>query len=132
MDQEHDARKQANALKLRALARETQEQRAALTALSSSDVVRMLDALDQLGADAGVDLKIGQAQVVPAADPLRGVAFIVNAEGSFSAVLKAASLATSLPMPSRVDQLQFERLPGTSGWRLGARVRFITSENVSI
>ncbi len=135
LDEEKDSTKQAAALRLHTLVRETEHDRATLAALASSDVVHILDTIDSIGKDANVDLKIGQAQGSPATDQgLRSVAFALNAEGSFDAVIKAAALIAALPIPSYVDQFQFERLPNADRtlWRLGAHVRFLTTENISL
>jgi hypothetical protein len=142
LDTEYVSAAQDTALRLRALARDTQEERSLLDQLAKTDIAEIIDAVEKAGRDAGVVFQIGQALSAPPAEtPLPGktVSFFVSTEGTFSAVMHAARLLTLLPIPSLIEEIQFERSAvagGTSGrgastWRLGMRVRFLTTAEIS-
>jgi len=128
-------------LRLRALARDTREERALLDGITGADITRIVDTIEIVGRDAKVALEIGQALSAPSGDtprPANTVSFFVSAEGTFPAVMRAARLLGSLPIPSFIEEMQFERVmaTGPSGratptWRLGVRVRFLTTADIS-
>ena len=140
-DTEFIATTQDASLRLRALARDTREERALLDQIAGADITRIVDTIEMVGRDAGVSLEIGQAFSAPSGDtpnPANTVSFFVAAEGTFSAVMRTAELLGSLPMPSLIEAMQFERvaLPPASGrgvaaWQLGVRVRFLTTSDIS-
>ncbi len=140
-DSEQASVQQSVALRVHSLARETSPARAELEGLVSTDIVSIVDTIDAVGHDAGVQIQIGQALAAPSSGPgsiVHTVSFIVEAEGSFASVAHAAALLGSLPTPSAVDQLQFERAPSTEDsakgsphWRMSARMRFFTTADTS-
>ncbi|OGG79750.1 hypothetical protein A3A39_04470 [Candidatus Kaiserbacteria bacterium RIFCSPLOWO2_01_FULL_54_13] len=128
---------QSAILRLHALARETKDARARLEGIARRDVVEILDSIEGVARDSGVPIKIGQALAASSdpSSPLRMASFVIEAEGTFAQVAHVASLLESFPMPSSVNELQFEQLPGSTGakkskgniWRVVARMRFFTT-----
>jgi len=127
-------------LRLRALARDTREERALLDRIAGADITHIVDTIERAGRDAGVALEIGQALSAPSGDtpnPANAVSFFVSAEGTFAAVMRAARLLASLPLPALIEEVQFERIaaaPGRGGaakWQLGVRIRFFTTSDIS-
>jgi|SRR3989344_995946 len=135
--------KQTASLRTHSLAIETSGARAQLEAIAGMDIVSIVDTINAVGKDAGVHIQIGQALSTPGdkgGSPVRAVSFIVGAEGDFASVMQAASLLATLPIPSVVDQLDFEHIRDLSGaaasgkkapWRLNAHVRFLTTADTS-
>lgn len=140
-DTEYVSAAEDASLRLRALARDTREERALLDRITGADITRIVDTIEMVGRDAKVALEIGQALSAPSGDtprPATAVSFFVSAEGTFPAVMRAAQLLGSLPVPSFIEEMQFERAAatGTSGrgaatWRLGVRVRLLTTADIS-
>lgn len=131
------------ALRVHSLARDTKDIRGELEALVHRDAISIVEAIEAVGDDARVGIKIGQVlaepseiAASPAAPSIRIVGVAVEILGSFSGVMHAAELLYVLPIPSTVDQLQFERLPAdesTKGkeWRLVARIQVLTTADIS-
>lgn len=129
------AAKRTDDLRLVSLARDTEDERTSLQALISSDVVAIVEALEKAGTDAGVSMKIDQTASSPTeSTDLRTVVLVVDAEGTFPALMHAAHLLSTLPAPSAVDRLSFDRIPNdTRGlWKLDARVSFFTTRDISL
>ena len=124
--------RQANKIRAHALARETRLDRDALDVLVTNDVLQMIGVIERVGTDAGVRIEIGQSlAALPGTleQPLNTVGFVVQADGSYAALLHAVELFHSLPYPSAVDQVQFEFAEdeGKAGvWKLSVRLRFFT------
>lgn len=136
-DSEQTALRQASALRTHALARDTKDVRAQLEAYAYLDVLSIVDTIESVKKDARVGIDIGQALSAGenATSLAHTVGFIVEARGSFSAITHAAALLQSLPIPSAVDQMQFERMQDAAGspnlWRLTARMRVFTTADIS-
>lgn len=131
LQREQEFAAQSSMLRMHALARDTREAREQLAALVELDVVRMIAAIEAVGPDSGTRVEIGQALSSAANEeaPLSTIGLIVQAEGTYAAVVRAAAMLYSLPIPAAVDSLQFELLPGGKGdaWRLAVRLRLFTS-----
>src|SRR3989344_3506238 len=137
-----DAVKQEASLQLRIFARETEGLRAELEANTWADAISILEAVEAAGKDAGVSIAIGQViasppapTASPAAPAVRTVVLVAEAAGSFTALIQAANLLSSLSLASTVDQLHFEHsstadpdAPAT--WRLIARIRVLTTAEI--
>lgn len=130
-------------LRLHTLTRDTKDIRAELESLVHRDAMSIVEAIEQVGDDARVDIEIGQVlagspepDVSSATPSIHTVGVAVEVLGSFSGVLHAAALLYSLPVPSTIDQMQFERLPaGESSrnkeWRLVVRIQVLTTADIS-
>ena len=135
--------RQAAALRLHALVRDTKEERAKLESVARVDFIEMLEFIEQVGRDVGIPIEIGQAISAPdsgAGSRVRSVGFVVEGEGSFAKVMHAAALFEALPKPSFVDELQFEMIPASSAgskksavnlWHMVVRMRFISTADIS-
>jgi len=136
LDAEQQSIKSESIVRIHALARDTVEERATLNSLANLDVISIVDAIEAAGNAAHVEVEIGQALAdSPGADKTnaRSVNIVVEAQGSFNALMNTAALLYVLPVPSEVTQLQIERLPDSSGtrkWRLVARILVLTTANI--
>lgn len=135
------------AVRLHALARDTQEQRTQLDTLARTDVIGVANMIDSIGRIAGVTLQIGGATPESAGQKagagtvsaLHAVSFVVEADGSFSSLMHAAALLETLPSLSSIQSLEFEHAPlsADSGsarsapWHLTARIRTVTTADIS-
>ena len=130
---------QSSILKLHALARDTRESREKLESLAHRDIVEILDSIEKVARDTRIPIEIGEAQSATAGAslaPLKIVSFVIQASGSFSQVLHVVTLLETLPSPSSVTELSFERLPeitrgGKNLWRVVVRARFFTTADIS-
>jgi len=135
------------ATRLHALARDTQNQRTQLDGLTHTDVIGIANTIDSIGQIAGVKLNIGGATPGPAAQKasagsvstLHAVSFVVEADGTFSSLMHAASLLETLPVLSSVESLEFAHAllstgagsANSSAWHLTARIRMLTTADIS-
>jgi len=127
---------EGNAIELQALSTDTAVQRAALDTSVDTDVVGIANQIDAAGQAAGVQTTIGSASPVGSPDATSGVnelEFVVQANGSFSQVWRAAQLFQTLPLPSGVSELDFEEVPNSQGgsWQLTAHIEVLTSAQIS-
>lgn len=128
--------KQENATEMHALVSQTTAQRVQLDSDVSTDVVGIASQIDAAGTSAGVQTTIGSASVLAtsAAAGVSQLAFVVQADGSFAQVWRAAQLFQSLPLASQVTELDFEEIPGSNAtpqWQLTAHIDVLTSAQVS-
>jgi hypothetical protein len=134
-------------VRIHTLARDTLNQRTQLEGLAHFDVISVADTIEGIGKIAGVKLTIGSAtsestkpkKGATGGAQLHAVSFVVEASGTFSALMYAAALLETLPVPSSVESLEFEHVPlsavsesaASSGWRLIARIRVVTASDIS-
>ncbi|MDO8552537.1 MAG: hypothetical protein Q7S01_03325 [bacterium] len=146
-DVESISAREMAAARLHALARETNALRLQLDNLANPDVISVANVIDSIGKISGSKLKIGgviqeyAAQNASASDApaLHAVGFAVEAEGTFASLIHAAKLLETLPAPSSVQGLEFERAPLTTDsgsakpavWRLTAHIRVFTNADIS-
>lgn len=129
------------AIRLRALALSSAQERAALDQVVPSDISTIVAAIDATGKNSKAAVQIGTAAPVelPASAPsgLHAVEFVVQASGSFSDVLQSAYLFSELPIPARVTEIDFEQLPSTGSsrakapWQLTLRLQVLTTAAIS-
>ena len=131
------------ALRLHALARNTKEERALLETFADVGIVSMVETLEKAGQDAGVALEIGQVvadtalpSASPAAPTIRPIVISVRAQGTFPRLFHLVELLHLLPVPSSIEQIQFEHLPDgvdpkKGEWQLSARIRILTIAAIS-
>ena len=140
-DAQQESVRQEAMLRIHAIARETKDARAELEKTAQVGVVEILETIERVGRDAGVSIEIGEVLSSPgtgSASIVRSAAFVVESEGTFGKIMHAAALLESLPIPSSIDEIQFEQLPssgsgrsGTSLWRLVVRMHFLTTADIS-
>ena len=141
------AEREIAAVRLHALARDTQNLRTQLETIARPDIVGIANTIDSLGKIAGVTVRIGEAmpEVAPgkrtaSTTPiLHGVGFVVEANGTFQSVMHAAALLAALPALSSLQSLDLEHVPSSAGgrsgtsaqWHLTARIRMLTTADIS-
>lgn len=141
--------KQALALKMHTLARDISPGRVALEQVLATDPVSITEMISQAGKDAGVALHVSDAISENAAAPtgarsagsanlphLSAIEFTVEADGSFADLVRSVAFLESLPVPSKVEQLDLDRSEDskgapTSSWHLRAQVRILTRSIIS-
>src|SRR3989344_1658563 len=133
---DQEVTKYTDVLRLRTLARETQDARARLEGAVSADVVEIIDSVDALAQDVGIPIKVGQAlSSSDISSPVHAATSVEEGAGSFAQVLHAVALLESLPIPSFLEELYLELLPAAPGkkslWHLVARIRFLTTSDIS-
>lgn len=131
---------QATLLRVRALARETERERALLDEIADRDIVEVLSIVEGVSRDAGIPVKIGESLSANASDSsaeLRNASLVVEAQGSFPQVIRAIGLLETLPLPSSIVELHLEELPAgantktkTPQWRAVVRLTILTSANL--
>ncbi len=134
---EQAALRQTTSLRVHALARDTKEERAALDAYANHDVLSIVNTIEQVGKDAGVEIDMGQG-LAPGDSPTSAVhtiSFIVEARGTFADVMHAATLLHSLAIPSKVEGMDFELVTEGGGsksfWRLTTRMEVLTIAQIT-
>lgn len=131
----------AYAQRLDSLAADTEAERNRLTSFTHADVISIINIIESVGKGGGVSahvsdaLPIGSPQMLPGDVPLQSIQFVVGAQGSFSALMRTVEALEHLPLPSSIDQIEFQRDAGSASksvtWRLTVRVRVITTAAVS-
>lgn len=129
---------QSDQIALHALVADTAQTRTQLAGAVDTDVVSIANDIDAAGKASGAQTTIGSASIItPAGSPqgLNELEFLVQSTGSFAQVWRAAQLFETLPLPSTVNQVDFEQLPnsgkGPSEWQLTAHIDVLTSAQVS-
>lgn len=129
----------AVALRMHALAQETAGDGETLKKLLNVDVVSASYMIEEVGKIAGVAVKLSDAQPenAQAADGsvAKAVGFVVAADGKFPALMHAARLFETLPIPSSVTRLDIERTPQPSGkpsgiWHMNVYIRVLTTSDI--
>jgi hypothetical protein len=126
---------QQKAFELSALATQTAAQRSALDQEVSADVVGIAAIIQSAGEAAGTQTVIGAASEGPA-DKQSGASILsvaVQSTGTFAQVWRAAQLFEALPLPSDVQELDFEQIPSAKGgsWQLTAHINALTTSQTS-
>lgn len=112
--------------RLRSAVRDTETERVAIRGLLNLNILRAVEILETTGKQAGAkSVSIGEASPIPAGknDPkgLSAVAVVVNLEGPFVALMRAASLYETLAIPSSFEQFEIQKVE--SSWRMTARFK---------
>lgn len=131
----------AQAARLRAFVTETGPDRTRLDELTRSDIVAIATSIEQAGDEIGVDARVstaipsGIATEIPGGDSLQRIAFIVQAEGTFSGVVQLVRVLGSFPGFSEIDQFELERVPtaetASRAWRTSLRLQIYTTSDIS-
>lgn len=117
-----------SAARLRTSVEGSVAEREALEQLVSVSILRAVEVIEQAGAAAGAsNVTIGEATSVGTSNGLASISIVVNASGSFGALMRAIALYEALPIPATLEQFELEKLNAQSGWRLTARVRVLTT-----
>ena len=143
---QNEERARASA-RLHALVRDTANEQEIFEELARTDVLAAVEAIEAAGKAAGAVVTVRGATAAPlngaskskTIKDLRAIEILVDAEGKFQSLIKAASIFEALPFLSSIDRLQFEEnLSSSDGkksadaWRMTARIRIITTSTVGI
>lgn len=128
-----------SAVRMHALAVDTEGARARLDNLLNVDVLSAVDALEGAAKMAKVDVKLGNAQsdslgVQSGPSSLKAIGFVVSAQGSFASLMRLLTLFETLPLPSSITRFDLEHTSGVSdasSWRLNAYIRVLTTADIS-
>ncbi len=109
--------------RLRATLQASAYERAALEKIVGVSILNAVEVIEEAGRSAGATgVTIGEATpITGTAQKIGGVTIVVNATGSFTALMRTVSLFETLPIPATVEM--FEVSKGESTWRLTARIR---------
>lgn len=126
--------------RLRSIAVETEAERMRLDTLAGRDIVSIVDTVERAGEVAGIPLTVssalsgGEGEELPGGSRLRPVIFVLDAEGSYTKILRTISLLENLPLPSLLDEVSITR-SGQEGsgqqWRASVRLRVYTTTTIS-
>lgn len=130
----------AHAVRTHALALDTAGESEQLKTLLGVDVVSAAYMIEGVGRISGVTVRLGDAlpEGASSSDGLapKTVGFIATADGKFTALLRAARLFETLPIPSNVTRVDIERAPRSSGdtsslWHMNVYIRVLTTSDIS-
>jgi hypothetical protein len=125
----------AETQRLKNLVETTQASREEVQRVAGSDIVSIADTIELAGRRAGVTVQVDDAIADTSPIALAGAAkplvFVVRTEGTFSQVMHATRLFERLPLPSSVQQVEFERSIADNTWRMAARIQVFTSAVVT-
>lgn len=123
------------------LARDTRMSREALEQFADTDIVSIVEFIEQAGRDAGATVKISQVlagarptSASPDVPTTRPVSLILDAEGAFTPLIRFVSLLYALPLSSSVEYFNMEYETATPGrsafWRLTTRLKVLTTSDL--
>lgn len=119
---EEESLKGESATRLRSVVRDTEAERNALTSVISVPLLDVAEMIEAAGDDAGAtNVSIGEA--TPVAKPPKNLSvytFVLNANGSFMALMRTVILLESLPIPTNIERFEISKSDKT--WRLTARI----------
>ncbi len=137
--------RQAQAARLHAAVADTVSQRQALEGLIPSDILSVAGMLADAGTSAGVSLQLSNAlpESAPSssdANPIYVVGFDIQAQGSFSALMRAIAILETLPIAASVERFDVQTndsgaTPSSSAsgaaWHMSAYIRALTTAPIS-
>ncbi|MBI5645208.1 hypothetical protein HY970_03870 [Candidatus Kaiserbacteria bacterium] len=125
------------AQRLSVLAEGTKTEREALDKIVGADIATYADIIERVGERAGLSVRVENAvpeNIAAQNDaPAKSVIFIIESQGTFSNLLRTAAYLENIPLPSNVQQLEFERVQSRSAqpWFLTARIRVYTTTPIT-
>lgn len=132
----------AYALRVHALAEDSAKDRASMESLMSTDIVTIAKQIEDTGRSANVNASVSSAnpetgaKELPGGAPLRAVSFVVQLQGSYSALLHAAKLFETFPIPSQIQDIELERISqgdaATQSWHMTLRLRVLTTSDITL
>ncbi len=138
---EQKAAEAAYQSRIKALAAETADERGRLEALANADIVTVANSIEEAGRSIGVNARVstaipsGTAKELPGGASLHGLAFIIQAEGSFSGLIQLVHVLQEFPGFSSVEQFELERVESSErnaqAWRTSIRLEIITTSDIS-
>lgn len=133
-----DSARHEVAVRLHALAADTERERARLRGLLDVDVLSAVDTLEAAAKAAKVRIQLSDAQADSAGaqsgrSNVKAIGFVVSGEGSYAALSRLLALFETLPLASSLPRFDLEHIAGGSGgpWRLNAYIRVLTTADIS-
>lgn len=119
--------------RVKAIIQDTEVERGALLSLLQVPLIDAIKVVEDAARAGGArTVSIGEVTPVavkapsPAAPPTTRVAVVVQAEGTFSALMRVISLFEVLTIPSNLDSVDLEKTENT--WRLTARLTLAVAQ----
>jgi len=130
---------QNSSVSMHAVVQDTAASRAQLDALLSSDVTTIANKLRGVGQSTGVSVKLGGALPengpvggAPATSNIQAVAFSLEADGSFAALMRTEALIEALPLPSSIERFDIQRASDSGAtWHMSVSIRVLTASPIS-
>jgi hypothetical protein len=127
---------------LRALARETEDDRAALISATNIDLITAVNSIESLNASS-TPVQVTSAQPIKSnnksgAQPVNVVDLTVETDGQFSSVMRVVQMLETLPLATVVQEVDINRKESVttgknapSAWSANVRLRFYTTAALS-
>lgn len=118
--------------RVKAVVQDTEIERAALLSLLQVPLIDAIKIVEDAARAGGArTVSIGEATPIngktsPAAPPMTRVAVVVQAQGSFAALVRTISLFETLTIPATLDGFDLEK--GEETWRLTARITIAVAQ----
>lgn len=141
---DHVAQMQAASARMHALVQDSAGERSRIEKLANVPLLVAVDAIEAVGKATGGKLQISGASPAGTVQGGKGlvlhaVTFLVQSDGSFSALMKTLEILESLPLPMVIYGIDIARSPlGTDAggdskpsWHLNVRIRLLTSADIS-
>ncbi|OGG58575.1 hypothetical protein A2765_02520 [Candidatus Kaiserbacteria bacterium RIFCSPHIGHO2_01_FULL_56_24] len=126
---EQDALRGESAARLHASVQDTATERASLESLLDMSILSAVEIIEKTGRQAGAtDVSIGNASPLTGAATTKDLtpfSIVLNASGSFSSLMRAASLFETLTIPSTLEQFEMEKT-GNS-WKSTIHLKILLS-----
>jgi cytoskeletal protein RodZ len=128
---------QNSSVSTHAVAQDTAAARAQLDTLLTPNVASIANTLRGIGSTTGVTVKLGGAlpENTPAVSPggvtIQALAFSLEADGSFEALMRTEALIETLPLPSSVERFDIQNTSGADAWHMSVSIRVLTTSAIS-
>ena len=132
------------AANLHALTRDTKQDREALNAFASTDVLMAVDMIEKIGALAGTKVHVegataGQLSNNKSSKDVHAFLIAATTEGKLQSILRVLALLETLPFATSLYALELQQIqvnsqekPTSDSWRLTVRVRIITTSPIGV
>lgn len=123
--------------RLRALVRETNEEREVLEALIQTDILTAVATIEAAGDASGTDLVIQNvSEPQSGGGNVRTITLVAHAEGDLTALANTLVLLESLPFPAVIENVRLgaNEVSGTQNgtWQMTTRIRIITTSSLGV
>ena len=130
---------ESSSVRTHAIAIDTALERGQLNALIEKDIVEIAALLRGVGRTTGITVTLGGAvpeNAPPTSSgqvPVHTVGFALEADGSFSSLMRTLELIETLPLASRIERLDMLRVTGAGAprWHMSVYIRVLTTASNS-
>ena len=114
----------------------------ALDTATNVDLLTAINRIESAGKPVNVALHVRDASSESfgkeSKGPIHAIAFAVEADGTYSGIIKTVQLLESLPLPITVEQYDLSLtpvansggVPSRTPWHISIRVRLLTTSNI--